>query len=495
MTPSTPLGPGPERWARLKTIFHGALDQPAHQRQQWLRGAIGDDAELRSEAEALLLAHDTAGGFLEEPAQIDLGPAEAGPHVQQAGPHDPGARIGPYLILEEIGRGGMGIVYLAEDVRLGRRVAIKSLPQAVAGDAGRRERLRREARAAATISHPGVAVVYALEEIDDQLLLVTEYVPGRTLREEMSSRPLDPARAIDVITAIVRALSAAHEAGVIHRDLKPENVIITHGGAIKVVDFGIAYIEGSGATRHTIEGALVGTPAYMAPEQLAGSRGDARADLYAAGIVLAEMLTGRPPLSSGDASTAVPAPPAPLAQIVARCLSPDPAGRFGSARDMLHALDKASRGDLVLDDDAPPRTPARWWWEFHQGAAALIYWLLMLPAWTARGLIGGTAGRAFFIAALAAVIVAANLRLHLWFTSRFYPGELAWLRRRTATWIHVADWIFGAALIAGALLVGEDRSPLAIVLLSFGIGAAVAFLVIEPATTRAAFRDHNPRSA
>jgi hypothetical protein len=120
--------------------------------------------------------------------------------------------------------------------------------------------------------------------------------------------------------------------------------------------------------------------------------------------------------------------------------------------------------------------------------AALLYWLMVIPAWTARGIIGGTPGRVFFFATLASVIVAANLRLHLWFTSRFYPGELPWLRTRVTRWIHAADWIFAAALIGGALQLEDDRSPLAILLMAFGVGAAVSFLFIEPATTRAALR-------
>ena len=120
--------------------------------------------------------------------------------------------------------------------------------------------------------------------------------------------------------------------------------------------------------------------------------------------------------------------------------------------------------------------------------AALTYWLMVIPAWNARGLIGGTVGRALFIATLAAVIVAANLRLHLWFTSRSYPGELKWLRARVARWIHGADWLFALSLVAGALLVGDQGPAVAILLLAFGIGAAVAFLVIEPATARAAFK-------
>ncbi|MGH9349303.1 MAG: hypothetical protein ACRD26_18765, partial [Vicinamibacterales bacterium] len=141
----------PERWARLKPLFHGALDQPAPRRAEWLRQACPDDEALRAEVQALIDAHDSAGGFLESPAALD--PADTPPL-------EPGRQIGPYVVRGELGRGGMGIVYLAEDVRLGRTVALKALPSSVAGDARRRERLRREARAAAALTHPGIAVVY-----------------------------------------------------------------------------------------------------------------------------------------------------------------------------------------------------------------------------------------------------------------------------------------------------------------------------------------------
>ena len=487
-------------WERLKTLVHGALEQPAAVRRAWLAREAGGDEALADEAEALVNAHETAGGFLEEPANVD--PDDL---------FDRPTRLGHYRIVDEIGRGGMGIVYLAEDERLGRLVAVKSLPPALADDRARRERLRREARAAATISHPSVASVYALEEIDGQLLLVTEYVPGRTLRDEIQGGPLAPGRALAIAGDVARALAAAHEAGVIHRDLKPENVLMTAEGAVKVVDFGIAYVEAAGATRHTRTGDFVGTPAYMAPEQLMGARGDARADIYALGIVLAEMVTGRHPLAAtaGERSD-VPGPsmPAPVARIVERCLQPDAAARYASARELLPALidgrdmpvgtdtpvrmdtplgmDTPVAGDLQVSG-SPPSASARWWWEFHQGMAALAYWLMLIPAWTARGAIGGRSGRVFFILTLAAVIVAATLRLHLWFTARFYPDELRWLRPRVGRWIRVADWLFAVALVAGGLLIGDERA-LAIVLLSVGIGAAVAFLAIERATTRAAFR-------
>jgi hypothetical protein len=155
---------------------------------------------------------------------------------------------------------------------------------------------------------------------------------------------------------------------------------------------------------------------------------------------------------------------------------------------LFRALDAVRRTSDVEPAAAQPRTAARWWWEFHQAVAALLYWLMVIPAWNARGVIGGWMGRAVFIAALASVVVAANLRLHLWFTSRFYPTELRWLRARVGPWIRAADWLFALALIAGGVLTGDGGSPLAILLLSFGIGASVGFLFIEPATARAAFR-------
>jgi predicted Ser/Thr protein kinase len=466
------------QWTRLKALFHGALEQPAHLRERWLREAAAGDIELLHEAQALIEAHETAGTFLEEPPEVD---------PEELTALEPGARVGPYRIIEELGRGGMGVVYLAEDERLGRHVALKSLPPDAAGNPAFRERLRREARAAATISHPSVAVVYSLDELDGHLFIASEYVRGRTLRAELERGPLEHHRALAIAADIAKALAAAHAAGVIHRDLKPENVLVTDEGAVKVVDFGIAYVEGAAGTRLTRDGALIGTPAYMAPEQLVGQTVDARADIYAAGVLLAEMVTGGHPLHP----SATPVPPS-LAPIVERCVQQNPTARFASAHDLLRALEgapaAAGQGGTLATDTGTARTAARWWWEFHQAAAALSYWLMLIPAWNARGLIDGMAGRAVFILALAAVVVAANLRLHLWFTSRFYPAELDWLRTRVARWIHGADWILAVAMVAGGLLLGDQRAPLAILLIAFGIGAAVAFLVIEPATTRAAFR-------
>jgi hypothetical protein len=268
--------------------------------------------------------------------------------------------------------------------------------------------------------------------------------------------------------------------------IKPE-------GGVKVVDFGIAQIEGPEATRLTRAGAMLGTPAYMAPEQLLGATVDARADIYAWGILLSEMLTGRHPLrGQHEPSHAT----GPFAAIIGRCLLADPSMRFGSARELLLALEwdqavpRATHASPVpertVDDGG--RTDTRFWWEFHQGVVALIYWLMTIPGWYARGQIGGWQGRAFFIVLLATIVVAANARLHLWFTSRFYPGELEWVHKRSSRWIRIADWAFAATLAIGAVLIADERSPWTIVLPSVAVGAVVGFLLIEPVTTRDAFK-------
>ena len=456
----------PEQFARLKIVFQDALDQPTEVRRAWLREECGGDTGLLREAESLLSTFETAGDFLESPAQVD--------------PDDldtllPGTRVGPYEIRQEIGRGGMGVVYLAEDLRLNRRVALKALPATVAMQPELRERLRREARAAATISHPAVAVVYALEEHGDQLFMASEYVEGDTLRAVIAHGPLDPARARTIAADIAAALAAAHDAGLIRSD-----------GSVKVVDFGIAHVEGPDASRLTRTGFALGTPAYMAPEQLLGGTIDPRADVYAWAVVLSEMLSGRHPLARPTANEPVQRPEGLLTTLINRSLLTDPAGR-PSARELVQALGQPSTSEPSSPAVSRDQPPPRWWWEFHQGMAALIYWVMVIPAWYARGLIGGTWGRVFFITILASVIVAANLRLHLWFTSRFYESELSSVHDQSGRWIRVADWVFAAALLAGGLLIGDESSPLTIVLPSVAVGAVVAFLLIEPVTARAAF--------
>jgi serine/threonine-protein kinase len=478
----------PERWDRLKSLFQGALDRPAAEREPWLLAASGGDAELLREARALLHSHDTVGDFLDAPVSVDPDDVET---------LVPGSHLGQhYEIQDVLGRGGMGIVYLAHDYRLGRRVALKALPPLASADPALRERLTREARAAATIAHPAVATVFALEEIDGNLYIASEYVPGETLAKEIARGPLPPARAQAIAIEIVRALTAAHAAGVVHRDLKPENVLITLDG-VKVLDFGIARVEGIAGTRLTREGAMLGTPAYMAPEQLVGAAVDARADIYTVGVMLSEMLTGRHPLAVGQESRAVhrsaqreggssPGDVSPgMRTVIARCLQTDPAARFSSAAELLAALQQADT-PATLDGDSV--TGALWWWRFHQAATAVVYAAMVYPLWIARGVVGGMTGRLLFVAGLTAIIAAVTLRLHLWFTSRFYAGELEWARGRNGRWLMGADALVAAVLIGGGLAMGDQRAPLGDVLIAMGVIGALSFLVIEPVTARAAFK-------
>jgi predicted Ser/Thr protein kinase len=469
-----------EQWERLKVLFNGALAQPAERRDEWLTlHAQGDDM-LAREAGALLLAHDTAGDFLEEPAVFDPADVAAVDELRV------GMRIGSYEIEQEIGRGGMGVVYLARDRRLGRPVALKVLPRLHDSNTALRERLRREARAAANISHPTIATVYALEEVDGRVFIASEYIEGHSLRSQIEHGALEPRRAIAIAVDIVSALCAAHDAGVIHRDLKPENVLISTTGVVKVVDFGIAYVDGIN-TRLTRQGDVVGTPAYMAPEQLIGGAIDARVDIYAVGVILAEMLTGRHPLAAGR-----PSMPISASEIAWRCIQTDPNERYRSARELLAALEQElSRPTEVAAPPMPPlsgASRARWWWQFHQAAVSIVYAAMIWPTWLARNVIGSQPGNAVFVTVLAAAIVAVTLRLHLWFTSRLYPTELDWTRARAARWMLVSDVIFASGLVVAGVLVGDARAALAVIEIAVAVGVAAAFAVIEPATTRAAFR-------
>src|SRR5262245_2650128 len=383
-----------ERWDRVKELFGQALEQPAGSRRAWLARACAGDFEVGSQAAALLDAYDADPDFLETSAVFDPADlAEALGVPAASGTLAPGTILGDgqYQIVGELGRGGMGIVYVAQDLRLPRRVALKSLPEAARRDPVRLERLRREAWAAARISHPAIATVYAFEELGDQPFIVSEYVRGRTLRSEIEHGPLEPDRAVSIAIEIARALSAAHEQDVVHRDLKPENVLLTDGGSVKVVDFGIAQLAQDAAPSLTSAGTLLGTPAYMAPEQIDGAAVDGRADLYSLGIVLAEMLTGRHPLRTrttpSGAPSNSPAPPnpsagslaGPLATIIKKCLQLLPSERYASARELLRDLEEAARGDARAGRHDRPS--AIWWWEFHQVATAVIYWVTVIVAW------------------------------------------------------------------------------------------------------------------
>ncbi|PYR76662.1 MAG: hypothetical protein DMF86_11635 [Acidobacteria bacterium] len=223
----------PERWRRIQQIFDAAIECDHAGRDAILARTAAEDPTLASDVRSLLDSHARTGTFLESPAWT------VAPELLQPSPEIPRDQIGPYRVLEEIGRGGMGIVYAAEDTRLGRIVALKALPTEFGRDPVRRERLAREARAAAAVAHPSIATVFALEEIDGHLYIASELVRGQSLRHELSHGALPVGRAIATAIDIADALDAAHQQGVVHRDLKPENVVRRLDGGIKVLDFGL----------------------------------------------------------------------------------------------------------------------------------------------------------------------------------------------------------------------------------------------------------------
>ncbi len=289
----------PERWERVGAIFDKVLAAPPHEREQMIR-ASGEPDEVQDEVRSLLHAHERGEQFLEP-----------------AAPFSEGAQIGSYRVVRLIGRGGMGVVYLAEDTRLHRRVALKALPPHLFKDERMRSRLRKEAQAAAALSHPSIATVFALEEIGDQLLIATEYLEGHTLRDEIEHGPLPFEQAMATSLDIARALAAAHERGVAHRDLKPENIVRLTNGTVKILDFGLAKFdpaihEGRTGTL-TESGIMAGTPGYMAPEQILGQPTGVRTDQFAFGVLVYELVLGRHPFGTGS-----------LPSIVARVLAGEP---------------------------------------------------------------------------------------------------------------------------------------------------------------------------
>jgi serine/threonine protein kinase/alpha-beta hydrolase superfamily lysophospholipase len=287
-----------------------------------------------------------------------------------------GTLLGHYRVLAALGAGGMGEVLRARDTRLGREVALKVLPEDLALDGDRLDRLQREARAIAAISHPGIVTVHAIEEFGIRSFIVMELVEGRELGELIPEEGLPLAEVLSLALQLVRALAAAHRGGVLHRDLKPANVMVTETGQLKVLDFGLAKFrsgaepvdEGEATAALTQAGTVLGTVPYMSPEQLRGSEIDERSDLFSVGVLLYEMATGDRPFA-GDSPPELmssilrdepvpvqdrrPALPRQLGRIVRRCLEKEPARRYGSADDLLYDLEglrEESSEQAALDD-------------------------------------------------------------------------------------------------------------------------------------------------
>ncbi len=493
----------PSEWARAREVFDAALARERGDRSAFLDEACAGNLPLRAEVASLLAAHDRSGDFIERPvfeAAADL-------LVDREGEPLDGRLIGPYIVRHEIGRGGMGIVYLADDTRLSRRVALKALSPELGRDRRRRERLRQEARAAAVLSHPSIATVYALEEIGDELYLACEYVPGPTLRALIESGPIPVTQAVDIATQLARALATAHAQGVVHLDLKPENVVRTAAGVVKVLDFGLARMEGLSPAHLTEGGDVLGTPAYMAPEQIRGQDLNFRADLFSFGVLVYEIACGSNPFEAGTRTATIArvleVNPVPLSEachtdlptldrIVATCLSKQPSGRYGSTHELVTDLERlqAEVSTAPRHDRVQPGarvSTSRWWWEFHQTAISMVYVLMMYPAWRVRSWLPPPWGTVFLLGTLVWAAAATTLRLHLWFTSRFYPAELTTERRLVRVWIRCCDTGLTTSLLLAVFGIATQHQAIAMLFITVAVGAALASFVIEPTTTRAAF--------
>ena len=373
----------PERWRRVTEVFHVARSHEPAARAQYLDHVCAADRALRDEVDAMLAAHSGAGQFGESPVNVSIY------RVRQL---NAGAQVGSYRIDALIGAGGMGEVYRAHDSTLHRDVALKILPAAFAADPDRLARFAREARALAALNHPNIATIYGLEDQDGIHALVMELVEGETLAERLeritrhqsqgpSHKGVSIEEALVIAQQMADALEAAHEKGIVHRDLKPANIKITPAGVVKVLDFGLAKVALDGAESQappatigdTREGVILGTAAYMSPEQACGRFIDKRTDIWAFGCVLYEMLTGRRAFGGEEVTVTLacvlerepdfgalsPLVPARVHQALRLCLRKDPKQRAADIRDVRLVLEGAFETAAVraVQDEADVARP------------------------------------------------------------------------------------------------------------------------------------------
>jgi serine/threonine protein kinase len=295
-----------ERWEKIDRLLDQAMECPPEKRADFLANACDGDEELRRELEALLEAHSRSESFLSVPA-FDLAVRRLAGEMNAP---LVGKRFDAYQVISVLGVGGMGEVYLARDERLNRNLALKFLPDYFTRDANSVRRFEREARAASALNHPNILTIYDIGELDGTYFIAAEYVEGRTLRQLIAKGPMRVRDALAICSQVADALDAAHEAGLVHRDIKPENIMVRPDGYVKVLDFGLVKLtenkrahpsKGNVDTHTTNPGTILGTVAYMSPEQASGIEVDRRSDLFSLGVLMYELLTGVLPFS-GDST-------------------------------------------------------------------------------------------------------------------------------------------------------------------------------------------------
>src|SRR5215207_5910623 len=363
-----------ELWKQVDEMLDAALVLPPAEREGFVAAACDGNQELRREVLSLLRAQEQAGTFLAGSAMRAAAQALAREPGGVARGSLAGCEVGNYKIEKLLGAGGMGEVYLASESRLNRRVALKFLPSEFVADAERVARFEREARAVSALNHPNLITIYDLGNLDDLHYIAMEYVEGQTLRELAAGR-LKLKEILSVVSQAADALAAAHRAGVVHRDVKPENIMVRADGYVKVLDFGLAkLLEASpdgGAAAETQAGAVMGTLAYMSPEQAAGEPLDARTDVWSLGVVLYELATGRKPFEGGNRRETVnailseePAPatatapelPPGLDHVLSKALEKDRELRYQTASDLRADLKRLAR---EIDSAPPPGVSGR----------------------------------------------------------------------------------------------------------------------------------------
>ena len=359
----------PERWCQIKQLYHSALEVEPGRREAFLKEACAGDESLFEEVTSLLAQEGKSEGLFEAPALEVVAKELAQDEAQKPQQNLTGQTLSHYRIEKKIGEGGMGVVYKARDTHLDRFVAIKVLPPERVADTERKRRFVQEAKAASALNHANIVHVYDIDQADGTDFIAMEYVAGKTLDQRIGHRGLRLNDALKYAVQIADALAKAHSAGIVHRDLKPTNIMVNEDGVVKVLDFGLAKLteqvqaDESASTLTvdaegrpiTEEGVIVGTVAYMSPEQAEGKKIDARSDIFSLGSVLYEMVTGQKAFQGTSkmstlsailhqepkpVSGITPTIPADLEKLINRCLRKDPAKRFQHMDDVKVALDE-----------------------------------------------------------------------------------------------------------------------------------------------------------
>ncbi|MEI6668228.1 MAG: serine/threonine-protein kinase [Acidobacteriota bacterium] len=510
-------------WQKVSSIVAEAAGLDADGRATYLNQACHSSAEMEAEVAALLAAHDQAGSFLAECAAF---PTDPEPTDICA---DIGRQLGPYTVEAKLGEGTMGVVLLAEDTRNKTKVALKTLPPAIANDEDLREYLTHEIKTVAAMAHPNIAVVRAIEEVYGQFYVVCEYVPGKTLKALIDAGPIMPETAAAIALQVAEALAAANAVAMIHGDLKPENIVCSDSGVVKVLDFGLLHSPSpDGVGGELYDAPLTEWTAYKSPEQLDGTSVDSRSDQFALGVLMYEMMAGRNPFAAPTLeataanvksaqpppiSTVKPGVPPDLDRVVSQCLEKDREKRFRSSSDLVRELTAYVGGQSSLIDDGTesdfdtesesrmasgtvavtrpsdtaPVSRARGSWAMHQLFVMAVYAPAIYLTWRVESGAGGAWRLILMVVMIGAGAINSLLRIQLLSAERLKSAEFRAIHSRIWPLIAGFDSVAGLSILLMAFALARTSALTALALGSLGFGLLINAAGIEPAKTRAAF--------